>query len=497
MIRRLYPFYFAIFPILAFYAANRKELSLNVVFAPLVIAVLATAAMLLVLNLIFKAKDSVAAAVSIFLLYFFSYQSLAGISRTPLVYSLIFALLMIFVLRLREKAKVATVLTILGLYLVVYNLSQVVPYELKRILTKPEMILTRLTAADPLKKSQLPDIYYFIFDRYAAFSTLSDYYNFDNKDFFNFLKSQGFYVATESAANYPRTHLSLASSLNLDYLDDLARQVGRDASDYTPIFDQVRHNQVANFLKKQGYYYIYAGDWWEPTRVSKQADININLYASSSEFLRKFLRTTIVRPLIGDYYKGNQLFGFFQDRIYENTNYKLKKLNQIVNKKSPKFIFAHMLFPHHPYLFDKDCRRADGERNMPEKKKYLEQLVCVNSKIKELITTIFSQSKKPPIIIIQSDEGPYKVTEMGLDGEKADWRKVSSEAVKTHMKILNAYFLPGFDYGKLYPSITPVNSFRLIFNHYFGTQLPLLPDKNYFIPNIDRPYDYTDITDRL
>ena len=273
----------------------------------------------------------------------------------------------------------------------------------------------------------------------------------------------------------------------------MAEKVGKGNSDYTPIFELVQENKVAGFLKSLGYHYYYAGDWWNPTAISKQADKNINLYINSNEFLRKFFGTTILKPIIGDYYKGNKLFGFFPDRIYENTNYKFKKLKTIAGEKSPKFIFAHMLFPHHPYLFDKNCQRVEAERKMPEKEKYLEQLTCANSKIKELVDAILSRSKRPPIIIIQSDEGPYKVDEMNLDGEGTDWTKVSDEAVATHMNILNAYYLPGYDYSKLYSSITPVNSFRLIFNHYLGTKLKQLADKSYFIPNINRPYDFFEI----
>ncbi|MBW1933532.1 MAG: hypothetical protein JRI56_11115, partial [Deltaproteobacteria bacterium] len=43
-------------------------------------------------------------------------------------------------------------------------------------------------------------------------------------------------------------------------------------------------------------------------------------------------------------------------------------------------------------------------------------------------------------------------------------------------KILNAMYLPGMDYSEISPAISPVNTFRLIFNHYFGADYPLLED---------------------
>ena len=42
--------------------------------------------------------------------------------------------------------------------------------------------------------------------------------------------------------------------------------------------------------------------------------------------------------------------------------------------------------------------------------------------------------------------------------------------------------------------LTPVNTFRLIFNHYFGTDLELLKDESYF-STWDRPYEFVRFTD--
>ena len=52
--------------------------------------------------------------------------------------------------------------------------------------------------------------------------------------------------------------------------------------------------------------------------------------------------------------------------------------------------------------------------------------------------------------------------------------------LKERISIFNAYYLPGHALQFLYDSITPVNSFRIIFDHYFGTNLGVLEDKTYF-----------------
>ena len=64
------------------------------------------------------------------------------------------------------------------------------------------------------------------------------------------------------------------------------------------------------------------------------------------------------------------------------------------------------------------------------------------------------------------------------------------------MSILNAYYFSDQKYDKLYPEITPVNTFRVIFDQYFGADLPLLEDKNYF-SLWNTPYEFIEVTDKV
>jgi hypothetical protein len=48
------------------------------------------------------------------------------------------------------------------------------------------------------------------------------------------------------------------------------------------------------------------------------------------------------------------------------------------------------------------------------------------------------------------------------------------------MTILNANYFFDHNYTALYPGITPVNTFRVILNIYFGASLPLLDDRSFF-----------------
>ena len=62
------------------------------------------------------------------------------------------------------------------------------------------------------------------------------------------------------------------------------------------------------------------------------------------------------------------------------------------------------------------------------------------------------------------------------------------------MSILNAYYFPGGRYEGLYQEISPVNSFRVVLNTFFGAKLPLLPDRSFFSTWTD-PYRFIDVTD--
>jgi len=257
----------------------------------------------------------------------------------------------------------------------------------------------------------------------------------------------------------------------------------------------VQNNMLSEFLQKQGYAFVYIGSWWEPTRINRHADVNINLYANSDEFLRKFGQTTALNPILNEIFHKGDILGFSDNRVRENHQYQFEKLKKIAQYKSPKFVFVHMLIPHSPYVLDRSCNPVDDKEDGKDITTYREQLICVNNQFKEVIASILKNSQNPPIIVFQADEGPFKVDEMNRHGEGINWQKTSDEAARVHMRIFNAYHLPGFDKSQLYSSITPVNSFRLILNHYFKTRFETLPDKNYYIPHLNNPYDFYEVTD--
>jgi hypothetical protein len=106
--------------------------------------------------------------------------------------------------------------------------------------------------------------------------------------------------------------------------------------------------------------------------------------------------------------------------------------------------------------------------------------------LQQAVTQILQSSDEPPIIIIQSDHG----SRVFLNGDSAE-----KTCARERMSILNALYLPDNGASQFYESITPVNTFRVIFNTYFNTNFDLLEDRSYLAAN-DQPYDFLDVTDK-
>ena len=144
----------------------------------------------------------------------------------------------------------------------------------------------------------------------------------------------------------------------------------------------------------------------------------------------------------------------------------LDTIKEIPNSiPSPKFVYFHIVFPHPPYIVDADGEFLN-EEPADELAAYADQIRYINSRLIDIVDTLLEESDPEPIIVIQSDHGA------SIDYESLDIDKAN------RLGILNAFYLPGVDANKLYSTISPVNTFRLIFDRYFNGQYGLLPDNS-------------------
>lgn len=293
--------------------------------------------------------------------------------------------------------------------------------------------------------------------------------------------------------------MSLASSLEMDYLDigELATQAAAP-DDLGPVLRLLGGPmEVPMALKARGYEYIHVGTWYGPTSTNSAADLVLR-YGSLSEFSSVLYDSTLLPALRGDSPAGER--SEFRESYRRHAQYQFDRLARLAAADSPvpQFVLAHVSLPHPPYVFDADGNpvSASEERARSESRNYIEQLTYTNARILELLDRLLdTDADDRPVVLLQADEGPYPVV-FERDQSAFDWREATTDQLRQKFAILNAFHLPAAGPGELYPSISPVNAFRVVFNAYFGTDLELLPDRSYAW-NADDLYDLIEVTDRL
>jgi hypothetical protein len=345
------------------------------------------------------------------------------------------------------------------------------------------------------KSDHRPDIYYIILDGYARTDVMFDLFDFDNKPFLERLERKGFYIARRSTSNYCQTPLSLSSALNAVYLNGLIPPTSHEVSQ---VGEWIANGAVVQTLRGLGYQFVTFATGFNETD-HPEADV----YLSPSPYLSPFHHLLLARtplnwllpdPGVRDAYIGTR----------ERTMYLLTTVPRIARWRQPTFTFAHILSPHPPFVFgssgedvspherlyylnDGELFRAYYGSSRDYAAGYRKQAMFLTNQVESMIIGILANSPEPPIIILQSDHG---------SGMRLDTKSVNRTDLHERMSILNAYYLPGRGSEHLYPNISPVNSFRVVFNAYFGANLDLLPDRSYY-SSWDDPFLFIDVTEKV
>ena len=488
-----HPLLFAIYPTLFLYNYNKERLTLTLLWLPITAAIICTLILYFIINYFIKNKEKAALITSISIVIILSYNhfsitlvNLASsfvstfnirhfispyrelLTRIVQGSVLILPLVMLYLLHRKITIRQGTLTYVANLI----SLLLTIPLILNIFLFQATSLKTVKQESNPTvvfsREETYPDIYYLIFDRYAGEETLKEKFDYDNSDFISFLKSKGFFVASSSHTNYSRTRFSLVSSLNMQLLTDMP-EISMSGSSSRKVNELLQNNKLQQILKKNGYTYIHFSSNWESTRLNKYADTTINYGLSIDQFTFAVFESSIFYPSL----ENHLLNKFYRNNIQKTLDH----IGKLPFTKQPKFVFAHILAPHPPYFFDKDGNPFTQKqlKQKEEKGNYLDYLAYINGQIKKIVEEILLNSKNPPIIILQADEGPY------LFDEFSTLPPQEKKALGIRTGILNAYYAPELDSATLSDSITPVNTFRLIFNAYFGTSYPRLEDKIYYV----------------
>ncbi|MCB2213796.1 LTA synthase family protein [bacterium] len=494
-----HPILLALYSVLALFSTNLGEMIFQTTLRSFGFASLVALIVLGAFYLVCRNWQKAGIAATWTLLLFFTYGHVYNLLKGSvpllarhryllLLWGLVFILgLLLIIYKINQPKVITKIFNIVTLALVGFSLFSIGRYYVTKNQTSQTYEIQPGQLALTLPENQ-PDIYYILLDGYTRADVLDEKFGFDNSSFINSLEQRGFYVPTCNRSNYTSTQLNLATLLNMDYLDGLVGEIeDKSEMENVPLEDLGKHNKVMSALQQVGYetvafetsyywsHFTDADYYFEPVQKS-------GLSASLSSFEEMYLDTTLVAVLLDwNQFKMSQIAVMPRQIHYNRINYVLSTLKELPNFEGPQFTFAHMVIPHPPYIFDENGLIADldqyndswqaGEKG---REGYLNNIRFINQEIIAVIDEIQDKSSTPPLIIIQSDHG--------------------SDFTDRTMNFA-AYYFPGEGSAALYNTITPVNTFRLVFDTYFGATLPLLPDQSfasvggyYEFQPVDDPY---------
>jgi hypothetical protein len=484
-----YPLVFGAYPVLALLAFNAGQVKVEAGWRPLLACIAFAGILFALLKLLLRDWHRAAFLSTLLMILVFSYghihilltEKLKDFNFTPwlLIAWLVLAILAV-VWAIRKPPASALALNVIALGLVVTSLVQIGPGLQKRGV---HTLGAKNAPVQELSRPENPpDVYYFILDSYGREDLLKQAYGYDNSEFVNALRERGFYVAQCSQSNYVRTEISVTSTLNMSYLQDLDPAFDPESTRRRVLWNSFKHSAARYNFESLGYKTIAfaTGFAWSEFDDADVFYTPPPFSAGMTEFETLFMQTTLARHAqdLG-WVDADQIMGQnFRDRTLLVFN----RMDDMARMPEPTFAYVHLISPHPPFVFGPNGESTyppdfwNENREYPSDlyaKGYQNQLTFLNKKVLEAMDTLISESDTPPIIILQGDHGP--------------WLQPKNK----RMWILNAYYLPKHN-DKLYSTITPVNTFRLIFDQYFGGDYDMLKDVSYFSP-VPKLYEFSEI----
>lgn len=476
-----------VFPLLL-YANNLGEVTLASLWRPLAFSLLAGLILFGLCYWIFKNIQEAGLITGILEILFFSYGHIYNLLKSlrlfghligrhrylfPIFIALVGWVIWRVIKRKSSLSEPTLLLNIVTLGLFVVQLVRISSFEIK---SYQEQRVSGVTGGTVITNTTFEkrDIYIILLDGYMRSDWLADSIGFDNSGFLAELEDLGFSIVPCSMSNYPYTRLSMTSELNMNYLDQF----------FDPLSDietstLLKHSEVRTIFEGLGYDTVFFqvffpwlnindGDYYfKPEDVSKYDPFEV-LYLQTTLLTMPYdlFERQIAETKWSLAHEDTTRYATLIQSIFDY-------LQQPHDYDNPVFVYAHIISPHSPFVFN-----ADGSINYEwEEDKAASQLETyqyLNIETIKTIESILANSNTDPIIILQSDHG------MGQEA----YRDLS----------LNALYLPEGGEQMLYPTITPVNFFRMIFDYYFDMDYGLVEDKRFYSEN-DNPYDLHEVQD--
>jgi hypothetical protein len=470
------PLLFAVSPIIFLYSHNIKVLNLGNLVLPVLIAVIAAMALYGLFYFIQRKTLSASMTAVIFIganyMYGNVYDLLTEYNRFPvehfvllpvMLYLAFYAAYFFNFLNAGLRKAARSILLVMTLAVIGYNLITAVPAEIQKAnLAKPAPASAAAASSDPQKKQ--PDVYFILLDEYAGFKSVREYFHKDYvDDFEKFLKEKGFVVVDNTRAPTSATNLEMAGRLNI-------RSYPWNTNPLTLTQDIV-NNKVMRLFKSYGYTTVaFPGPFPKYT-----ADYNFYFRANddsqavgTGEFQRVLIENTMLNGF-SDLLLNTETSA----RSLSAINSTFEKISDLDEIPSPKLVVAHLLFPHVPFVSDREGKVLNPKYQY-NWNYYIGQHEYATSQAQALIERLLENAdpQNPPIIIIESDHGARNEKLPTRDSVVFD-----DFPEEYTVDILFAMYLPGVDTSDIAMNTPPVESFAIVLNKYFnaGVSVEILP----------------------
>ncbi len=469
------------YPCTFIYFQNVGEGSFTEIILPFCIFTLIAALITLISWLYFKKIETAAFFSCLAMLFFMNFNLLGKLLlkvsanfKGEYILFIFIPLYILLAICLKKKApdtkKGLSVISLIFGLLILWNGILAIPDIAQKLTFKGNgVVLSDNLSSSQQNGTELPNrnVYYFIFDEYGGSEGLKYYYAFDNHDFEQFLSDNGF-VISHSSHNSESidTVDTLPNLLNLDYVTEIGGTTENNMQ-YTenPILYQ--------FFSNRGY----------------QVNLINHRDALGEENCRVISK-----------YRGNDRMDTLEDYIFNqsmiynltlrlmprqtSTSRYAEGLSSAINDMKhvweeaagqPTLTICYLQCPHAGFVYDRNGNRLPEEDalNWADKDLYIEQLLFLNSQIRETVALI--QSNDPDaVIVMQSDHGVRYAKHCMYLYEQSDYDAPTE--TRYMQNILNCVY-----WGEGNPPIdieglTGINTWRTILNNAFGSNLELLPE---------------------
>ena len=456
-----------VFPAFFIYQVNFGEIPASVFIISAAVSVLASIVIYAVISAAVRTMSTASAVMYFLAVAFYSYgllydsidpSSIHGLFSSQLlwitVYFLICSLIIRFIIKLGDRIDFRNFVWSMAVFLIaLYSINAGMLFYKAIAIDKGRDVLQETAVDSEVAASGIgnyPDIYFIVLDEYASSETIEKYYGYSNAGFEKYLEGKGFEVFKESVAPFDSTEQVLASLLGMKKIspDTTSRQA----------YGIIAENPAASFLKDYGYKYVHIGSSLEVNKIKiKGADYYYNYFSTrhfytDDDLSSKLIDMSVLRPF---FYTAE--WTVVQQKA---VRYSFDSLKQAGDIAGPKLVYAHIMCPHHPFVFDREGGplKISDRKNWTDKSIYLGQYIYVTGLVEnfldELLEGVNGDTAKP-VVIIQSDHGPRKTP-----GASEDHR----------YKIFNTMLLPGFEGTAGIDGFSSENTFPYIFELYFNKQ---------------------------